>query len=253
MYIKTAFDVKEGNVVTLVGGGGKTTTMLKITQEFSDKKHTVIVTTTTKIRVSEGKSTDQLLIVKDIDDFRKKFDKMKRKTITLASGFTGNNKLSGFYPDLINKLVKFKKSPLILVEGDGANSRPFKAPAEHEPVIPSSTNLVIPVVGVDIVGKRLNSENVHRPEIVSKLAGAKIGEPVEPDLIARILTHEKGGLKSVPPKARVIPLLNKVEDRKDESLSEIIAEKILDLAKNKIKKVAVGNVHEEDPIKRMIQ
>ena len=89
--------------------------------------------------------------------------------------------------------------------------RPFKAPAGHEPVIPASTSLVVPVVGLDIVGQPLQPDTTHRAELVSQLSGTPLGETITTQTVAAVLAHPQGGLKNAPAGARLIPLLNKAE------------------------------------------
>ena len=100
----------------------------------------------------------------------------------------------------------------VVIEADGSRRLPFKAPAAHEPVIPTSTTIVVPVVGLDVVGRPLTAEHVHRPERVAALTGAEIGDPVTPAMIATVLAHPDGGSKAIPASARLVPFLNKAED-----------------------------------------
>src|SRR5262249_54985655 len=86
--------------------------------------------------------------------------------------------------------------------------RPFKAPAEHEPVIPTCTTLVVPVVGIDAVGLLLIEKYIHRPERVAALWP---GDRVTPEMVARVLVHPNGLRKNVPRGARTMALVNKVE------------------------------------------
>jgi molybdenum cofactor cytidylyltransferase len=134
----------------------------------------------------------------------------------------------------------------VLIEADGSRMRPFKAPAEHEPVIPARTSLVVPVVGADVFGAALGPERVHRFERVEALAGWTPAAPVTPELVARVLAHPEGGLKNVPPSARVIPLVNKVEtaaalDQARETASRLLAEP-------RMTAVAIGAARQESPV-----
>jgi len=97
----------------------------------------------------------------------------------------------------------------------------------HEPVIPDETTLVVPVVGADILGKPLDDEHVHRPELVSALGGAPKGTPITPALVARVLTHPEGGRKGVPPGARVVVVINNVESLADRAPARETAEHLL--------------------------
>ena len=67
----------------------------------------------------------------------------------------------------------------ILVEADGAKRKPIKAPADYEPVIPSSTTLVIGVIGLDALGKAIDEETIHRCELFCSLTGKKAGNTID--------------------------------------------------------------------------
>jgi molybdenum cofactor cytidylyltransferase len=115
----------------------------------------------------------------------------------------------------------------ILNEADGSRMRAFKAPATHEPVIPETTTLVVPVVGADVFGQPLDADHVHRPELVGALSGATPGSPITPDIVARVLGHPQGGRKGVPPGARVVVLINKVENPSQRTAARESAERLL--------------------------
>jgi probable selenium-dependent hydroxylase accessory protein YqeC len=114
------------------------------------------------------------------------------------------------------------------VKADGARNREFKAPGEHEPQLPSSATSVVALASVQVVGKPLTDEHVHRPELVADLADLAVGDTVEPVHVARVLASEQGGRKDVPPSARVVPTLNKVDDGEWESVAREIANAIHD-------------------------
>ena len=62
------------------------------------------------------------------------------------------------------------------------------------------------------LARRSIEVHVHRAARAAELAGVALGAQVTPDIVARVLAHPLGGLKNVPGGARVIPLINKVED-----------------------------------------
>jgi probable selenium-dependent hydroxylase accessory protein YqeC len=136
-------------------------------------------------------------------------------------------KADGVSLDLFRRLRAWCPGVCMLNEADGSRMRPFKAPAEHEPVIPVDTMLVVPVVGADVFGKTLDADHVHRPELVSALCGAPPGTPITPEIVARVLAHPEGGRKGVPVGARVIVLINKVESLPDRSPARETAERLL--------------------------
>jgi probable selenium-dependent hydroxylase accessory protein YqeC len=137
----------------------------------------------------------------------------------------------------------------VINEADGARTLPFKAPADHEPVIPSNTTLVVVMVGIDAVGQPLDATHVHRPEQVAALTGARLGDPLTPEQIAAVLTHPQGGLKSVPPHARVVALINKVQTATEAETARYLADLLL--MAPRIQAVAIGAVQQADPISRV--
>jgi molybdenum cofactor cytidylyltransferase len=144
----------------------------------------------------------------------------------------------------LQSLISNNQSPItILVEADGSRMRPFKAPADHEPVIPNCTTLVVPVVGIDVVGKPLTEKYVHRPELVARIHP---GETVTPEMVAVVLAHPQGGRKGVPAGARVVPLINKVEDEAQLQTAREIAERLMGM--EGIEGVAIGAVAKDDPV-----
>lgn len=250
MKLLETFEIDEGEIVTLVGGGGKTTMMNRLAREVSEGGGAVIMTTTTKIMESEGRKADCLVFSENSEELINKISDLtdEKKVICVVSGTVEEKKLSGLPPELISELSSVQDFDLMIVEGDGAARKPFKAPASHEPVIPSSTDLVIPLVGMDVVGKTLNSNNVHRPKLVSRLAKVPMEVAVTPEIIARVVAHGKGGMKKIPLVARVIPFLNKVESKEDKENGSEVAEKVLALSDGRIEKVVLGRVKSQNPI-----
>jgi molybdenum cofactor cytidylyltransferase len=124
--------------------------------------------------------------------------------------------------------------------------RPFKAPADHEPVVPECTSLLVPMVGVDALGQPLTDELVHRAGRVAGLAGVDLGVTVTPEIIAAVVAHPQGGLKGSPPGARNLPLINKVESAEELVAGRELVHHLLD--SKEIDAVAIAAVQREDPV-----
>jgi molybdenum cofactor cytidylyltransferase len=168
-------------------------------------------------------------------------------TLMISEIDTRVNKGVGLDSDLIDGLLPHLGLDAVINEADGARTLPFKAPADHEPVIPSSTTLVVPIVGIDAVGQPLDADHVHRPGRVAALTGAELGQPVTPEMIAAVLIHPQGGLKAVPFHARVVVLINKVHTETHARVAERLADLLL--VTPRVGAVAIGAVREPDPVR----
>jgi probable selenium-dependent hydroxylase accessory protein YqeC len=136
-------------------------------------------------------------------------------------------KAEGVSLELFGSLRAWFPDACLLNEADGSRMRPFKAPAAHEPVIPPATTLVVPVVGADVLGRPLDADHVHRPELVRALSGAAPGAPITPEIVARVVAHPGGGLKGVPAGARVVVMLNKADGLADRGPLHETADRLL--------------------------
>ena len=66
--MREAFDIKPGEVVSLVGAGGKTTLMFALARELAAPQKLVITTTTTKIFYPSPSDTPYVLVSENEDE-----------------------------------------------------------------------------------------------------------------------------------------------------------------------------------------
>ena len=116
--------------------------------------------------------------------------------------------MQGFSPQTVEAVQSLGLFDWILLEADGAAHRPLKAPAEHEPVVPEATSLVLTVAGMWGVGKPLCSQWVFRPERFAFLAGMRLQDTIFPEHLSRVLVHPQGPLKASPSQSRNVLFLN---------------------------------------------
>jgi molybdenum cofactor cytidylyltransferase len=228
LKLADALGMTGDDVVAMVGGGGKTTAMFRLAHEMVEKGGRAITTTTTRIFAAQIALAPAH--VRAADATRESVLAAlaaHRQALVIGATNPGTGKADGVSLDLFRRLRSWCPGVCILNEADGSRMRPFKAPAEHEPVIPADTTLVVPVVGADVFGKRLDGDHVHRPELVSALSGAPLGTPITPEIVARVLAHLEGGRKRVPVGARVVALINKVETLPDRTPARETAERLL--------------------------
>src|SRR5262249_25524361 len=158
----TALGVTGHEVVALVGGGGKTSAMFRLAREVVESGGTAITTTTTRIfgaqialapaHVPAGEATRER-VAETLDEHQ--------HVLVVGETNPRDGKAEGVSLELFGRLRAWFPRACLVNEADGSRMRPFKAPAGHEPVIPSATTLVVPVVGADVFGQPLDAEHVH--------------------------------------------------------------------------------------------
>ena len=227
--LSQAFDLPRG-ITALVGGGGKTTLMLRLAHELAQTGARVIVTTTTHIFPPDGMRTQNPATRDEAQAI------LLHDPLICFGSPSKEGKLSA--PDLaIADLAAC--ADYVLVEADGAKRLPLKAPAEHEPVIPQETRLVIAVAGLDGVGQTIG-EIAFRSERYAALCGKAETERVTTEDVARVLTHPNGQRKNVPERARFAVLLNKADDDARKSTARAIASELEQYAVERVVIAALG-------------
>ncbi len=196
-----AFDPPLG-VTALVGGGGKTTLMLRLARALAKSGARVIVTTTTHIFPPDG------INVTNPSSLEEAHKTLQRESLVCFAKPVERGKLSA--PDLTFAQME-PLADYILTEADGSRRHSLKAPAEHEPVIPPQTRLVIAVAGLDGVGQLIR-DAAFRPALYATLCGKSEEDVVTPRDIALVLSHPQGQRKGLPDSARFAILLNKLDD-----------------------------------------
>lgn len=243
--LRAALGLGERELVAFVGGGGKTSALLRLARELSGAGHGVVVTTTTKVYREQFAVLGELVVE---DTYRSLLGGLRRalaagKVAAAGREIAPAGKLAGLPPEWVDELWRDGVAGYLLVEADGSKGRSLKAPAEHEPVIPTAATLVVPVVGVDVLGRPLTAEFVHRPELVARIAGAAPGSPVTAEVAGRVVTHPAGLGKGAPPGARLVPLLNKAQGPAGQQAARELAEVLLAAG---IERVALAGRKGED-------
>jgi molybdenum cofactor cytidylyltransferase len=252
MLISRALRLRRKEVVTLVGGGGKTTLMFRLAGELAQSGAHVVTTMTTRIFAGQMALAPAHLIWEDGGSLFGPLHELLAGFghVLLAGGVSvEQDKVSGLPPELVNQIAADPLVDFVIVEADGSRRLPFKAPADHEPVVPSDTTIVVPVVGMEVLGRPLTSENVHRPHLVAALAGAMPGDVVTPEIITAVVAHPSGGAKGAPSGARLIPFLNKVEDAGTLAAARTTARMLL--AHPRVDSVLIGAGAGDEPVREV--
>jgi len=187
-----ALGLSPGDVVSFVGAGGKTTLVLATARGARARGLSTVVTTTTRMWPVQAEDANGL-------------------GVRVVMGGRDGAKAAGIDTTEVDRIHADPAVDLVVVEADGSRGRAAKAPASHEPVIAYSTTVVVPVLGVTALGGPI-SEVCHRPELMAGLAGVGEDHPLDEDVVAALWSAANGAFRNVPEGARVVGVLNQVED-----------------------------------------
>ena len=211
-------------LVCFVGAGGKKTTFYRLAAEHPGR---VGITATVHIPffpksvrahpiiAEEGALLPALLEVSGRHD-----------KVIFARPSDKHGRFAGLPASLVSEAHTRAGFDVTLVKADGARSRWIKAPNESEPRIPPDADTVICVVSAQAIGQPLSDRIAHRVECIEAISGAQAGEPIGAQHVARLLASEEGALRGVG-NARVIPVINMVDDEERRGLATEAAERAL--------------------------
>lgn len=212
MQLIDAFEIAPGDIVAIVGGGGKTTLMYRLAHEVAAAGGRAIATGTTLFTPPPHTSSLPLIVEADQEELvRQAIARTADGGALIATtGHGSKGRLLAVATETPSRIVDAAPGAYVFVEADGSRGRSFKAPAEHEPVIPDGATLVVAVAGMSALGTPLDEEHVHRAERVMALTGAAAGSPVTPEIMATVLAHPLGGRKGVVAGMRFAVMINQV-------------------------------------------
>ncbi len=224
LSLAQALRVDSSPCIAFTGAGGKTTAIFQFARQLTPP---VIVTATSHLGAWQIGQTDQHIITETPSPLEELEHGLKG--VILVTGEMDGDRTRPINNDLmawLHQFCSYHAIPL-LIEADGSRGKPLKGWAEHEPPIPSFVEMVVQVAGLTGLGKTLNAENIHRPEIFSKLSLLNMGESITPDSLVRVLTNPKGGLKNIPVSARRVVLLNQADTPELQSAAHGLAQALI--------------------------
>lgn len=192
-------DGKKHNIC-LVGGGGKTTVMYELAAAWVDCGRKVLVLTNTHIlRPADDSFAADAAAVHNL------WQQGRYAVIGTPEPATGKLTVP---PQRLYETLQ-PQADVILCEADGSRYHPCKAPAEHEPVLLSDSDIVLAVAGMDALGCSL-AQACQRPQLAAELLGCSLDSVIDEQMLATLLLSEQGARKNVGARAYYI-VLNKCD------------------------------------------
>lgn len=219
--LKQLLSLPERGIISVIGGGGKTSVIAHLTDEFCREGKTVLCTTTTHIAAlhpvppwvvleEEGQALDFAQIRKLLARYR---------VVTCAKKSQNPQKFSAPSDQFFAQAETL--ADIVLIEADGARHLPFKAPAEHEPVILAHTKHIIGVAGMDAAGVPI-LQRCHRPEQVCAILGCSPQDILTPQMMAEVIVSPLGYQKCVDHSKAFSLVLNKCDTLERISMAQQI-------------------------------
>ena len=142
-------------IISIIGSGGKTTRMKELLLKYKEEGKTVLMTTSTHMRIEEDTLVDP--------SYKEIQEELKNKGYAFAGNRFDEKKIKALDHDLLNQLKK--EVDVVLIEADGSRGMPLKVPADYEPVIDEDTDQIILITSMKGLGKRVK-DVVHRYELL---------------------------------------------------------------------------------------
>lgn len=251
MTLAKAFQLKDREVISLVGGGGKTTLMFSWGRELANRRRGVILTTTTKIWEPEPSPDFIPLLSSDFIPLREQIARnlSTHPCLLIARSRLPAGKWEGLPAGWVEEIMKIPGVTCMLVEADGAKGHSLKAPREGEPVVPLNTTLLVPVVGIDALGCPLDENHVFRWKLAVEILQESEGIILNERMIALLLAAT---LKGSPEGVRVIPFINKIDSTNDLERGRKLGRALLDIPGQEIGRVVLGQAQKPPSVKEVI-
>lgn len=189
---------KDIRLVSIAGAGGKTTLSHQILLAAVRSGRRCLQLPTAHISMSQAcqpvVTGDVNTVILELSDLlRRSCADKKGITVSACAALAGiNDKYTGFTPEEADEIIRVLKPDLTVTEADGARNLDFKAPADHEKLIPSGSDLTIVCASARAFGRAYDHKRVHRADEVKKFLEEEDNNLITPGLLGRIASSEAG-------------------------------------------------------------
>lgn len=207
--LEQLLEIKENDVITVVGAGGKTSLITYLSKQLSSE-YSVLLTTTTKIYIPKSSDYNNIILTDKSNTF------ILDKGITLCGKYINEeNKVVGLnYEELDEFINKFDIS---LIEGDGSKRKKLKGWRYDEPLVHPKTTKNIGVLDITAYDMYISNKYIHRLDEFLKICG-EVENRITLENLKNIVLNKNGLFKnSIGEK---ILFLNKVDNEKREKLAD---------------------------------
>ena len=236
-------------IISVVGAGGKKSTIFRLASEHRGR----IAITSTVYTPPFRKRLNALEVIADHDSLFKHLAEASSssKRVAYAHPSEKSARLRGVDAKSIRLIHEKFQFDTTFVKADGARLRWLKAPDENEPALAQGTTVLVPVLSIRAIGKILSGEIAHRTLEVARVMQIEIGQRITPLHLARLVSSEQGALKGAG-SAKVIVVLNMIENKQELSVARLVADQALERSA-KINRIVLASMAREDPVLQVVE
>ncbi len=206
-------------IVCVVGAGGKKSILYQLVREHPGRVALTATAHTTEFPAD-------LPIEQIVDDEATLRDRVlafgQSRSVAYACPSSKAGRHAGVSAATIRSIHDEGGFAATFVKADGARLRWIKAPATDEPVIVPEADTVIHVISARAIGEPLSERVAHRIERVEAVTGVAPGMPLTPEAVGCLMASEEGALYRTGG-TRVVPVINMVDDARQEQLARAAA------------------------------
>lgn len=244
MNLVDAFDIKNKDVITIVGAGGKTSLMFSASSLLR-KEYKVLVTTTTNIYVPSEKLYDKIIMLGEIkdEDYKKLIEKSNNGVYVIGNKIvnketSNRSKIKGLSVEVLDKITPY--FDIVIIEGDGSKEKPLKGWKDFEPVVYNKTTKTIGVVDIKTIRLNINEDNIHRLDEFLKVINDEESQKVKVKHLKNLILNKSGLFKFS--EGEKILFINKAENIGDIKNAVLLTNKIKDENSSYINKFIYGSI-----------
>jgi probable selenium-dependent hydroxylase accessory protein YqeC len=238
-------------LICVVGAGGKKTTLHRLVEAHLAAGTARIGLTCTVAMAPPPKWLGEPVIAEGAELTRVLNQAGRdRRVVVYAQPPPKPGRIGGVPPDDVARLHDEVEFQATLIKADGARMRWIKAPEMREPVLPPGVATVLPLVSAKVFGQPLSEATAHRLERVSAVTGARLGESVTAEHVARLLTSEYGALQGVGG-ATVVPIINMVDDQATREAARAAARLAL-ATSGRLAKIVLASMIAPEPVVEVV-
>ncbi len=235
-------------IICFAGAGGKKTSMVHLAALHDGH---VGLTNTIKVPFRLKRESDDLIPLDEGADVEAALAALAGKRIAGYAGpKTRSFRLEGIAPDTIAAIHQAGGFDATYVKVDGARMRLAKGHKSGEPILVPGTTTVLLFASAHVVGRTLDDETVHHPDIFAGLVGAAVGDVITEAHVAAALSHQVATIGVATP-ARIVPVINMADDESRMAVANTIANQVWQNTPA-VERLAITSMIQPDALKDLL-